>query len=93
MAKYRILSWKGIPAQIKVRDDEGGRPVSVPLSDRWIKRIDRVAMAEGLIGTDQYLAEWAWGAEEQRPGPAQEVADAVVAELEATWQPRGTSTT
>jgi len=86
MAIYRVLTWKGIPAQIKVRDDEGRRPLSVPLSERWVREIDRVAMAEGLVGTDEYLAEWTWGPEERRPGSAQEVADALVAELEAQWE-------
>lgn len=86
MAVYRILAWNGIPAQIKVREDEGGRPLSVPLSERWVQEIDRVAMANGVIGTDEYLAAWSWGGEEHRPGTAREVADAVVAELETQWE-------
>ena len=85
MALYRVLSWRGIPAQIKVRDDRAGRPLSVPLSERWVQEIDRVAMAEGLTGTDAYLAEWQWAPEAERPGTAREVADALVAELEAQW--------
>ena len=85
MALYRVLSWRGIPAQIKVRDDRAARPRSFPLSERWVREIDRVAMAEGLTGTDDYLAQWEWTPEAERPGSAQEVADALVAELEATW--------
>jgi hypothetical protein len=86
MALYRVLRWKGIPAQIKVRDDAQRRPLSVPLSERWVQEIDRVAMAEGLVGADDYLAQWKWGPEEERPGSALEVADALVAELEAEWE-------
>ena len=40
-------------------------------------------MREGLADTDEYLEQWGWSAEEQRPGTADEVADAVVAELVA----------
>jgi hypothetical protein len=81
-----VLSWNGIPAQIKVREDEGGRPLSVALSDRWVQEIDREAMAKGLIGTDEYLGGWEWGPEQERPGPARQVADTLVAELEAQWE-------
>jgi hypothetical protein len=86
VAAYRILRWRDIPAQIKVREDGARRPLSVPLSERWMQEIDRVAMAEEIIGTDEYLAAWAWSAEEHRPGTAQQVADALVAELEAQWE-------
>ncbi|HEY7381394.1 MAG TPA: virulence factor [Gaiella sp.] len=81
-----MLSWDGIPAQLKIREDEGGRPLSVPLSERWGQEIDRVAMAEGVVGTDEYLARWQWGPEQERQGSAEQVAAAVVAELEAQWE-------
>ena len=87
MARYRILAWRGLPVQIKVRD-EGRRPLSVALSDRWLQEIDRVAMAEGLVGSDDYLDGWQWSPEAERPGSAQEVAGALVAELEASWESR-----
>jgi hypothetical protein len=86
MASYRILSWRGIPAQLKVTE-EGGRPRSVALSDWFTKEIDRVAMKEGLIGSDAYLEQWEWGETLERPGSADEVASAVVAEIEAEWEP------
>jgi Virulence factor len=86
VARYRILSWRGIPAQLKVFSAEG-RPRSVALDDWFIAEIDRVAMREGLVGTDAYLERFAWSGDLERPGTADEVAAEVVAELEATWLP------
>jgi hypothetical protein len=84
VTRYRILAWRGIPAQVKVfRED--GRGVSVPLSDWFIQEIDRVAMREGLTGSDEYLEQWKWSEDLERPGTPEEVATAVVAELEAEW--------
>ena len=88
MARYRILSWKGIPAQVKGSDDDGGRPASRQLSDWFVQEIDRVAMREGLIGSDDYLEQWQWSEYIERPGSADEVVEAVVAELEAEWEAR-----
>lgn len=85
MASYRILSWRGIPAQLKV-SGEGKRPRSVALSDWFTKEIDRVAMKEGLIGSDAYLEHWEWGKPVERAGSADEVAAAVVAEIETEWE-------
>jgi Virulence factor len=87
MARYRILSWRDIPAQVKV-SEEGRRPLSAPLSERWQQEIDRVAMRDGLVGTDEYLAEWEWSPEVERPGSAEDVLEALVAELEASWEAR-----
>jgi hypothetical protein len=42
-------------------------------------------MREGLAGTDDYLAAFAWSDETERDGSADEVADAVMAELAARW--------
>ena len=90
MTRYRILSWRGIPAQVKVTV-EGSRTVSRPLPERFQHEIDRVAMREGLAGTDQYLEQWEWSPELERPGKPHEVLDAVLAEIEAeepgSWKP------
>jgi hypothetical protein len=88
MARYRVLSWRGIPAQVKASGDDGGRAVSRQLSDWFVQEIDRVAMRDGLVGSDAYLAEWKWSEYRERPGSADEVADAVAAELEAEWAER-----
>ncbi len=93
MTRYRILSWGGIPAQIKVVED-GRRPLSVPLPDWFTQEIDRVAMRDGLIGTDAYLERWSWSADTERAGSADEVAADLVREIEAEWEPiRGREST
>ncbi len=86
MASYRILSWRGIPAQVKVTD-EGSRPLSAPLPEWFQHEIDRVAMSEGLAGSDDYLEQWEWSDEREREGDAQAVLDNVLRELEAEWEP------
>jgi hypothetical protein len=80
MATYRIVAWKGIPAGVEVRD--GADSVTRELSERFQMLIDSVAMQGGLHGSDEYLDSWTRGEAQERPGTAQEVADAVVADLE-----------
>jgi hypothetical protein len=87
MARYRILSWRDIPAQVKVFE-EGRRPLSATLSERWQQEIDRVAMRDGLVGTDDYLSQWEWSQDAEREGSADDVLDALVTELEASWETR-----
>jgi hypothetical protein len=81
MARYQILYWKQIPAQIKVFE-EGRKPISRQLPDRFQVEIDRIAMLEGLSGTDEYLNQWRWTPKAERAGTAEEVAEALVRELE-----------
>jgi hypothetical protein len=52
-----------------------------------MKEIDRVAMREGLTDTTEYLDSWNWSDDYERPGTAEEVAAAVIAELETEWIP------
>ncbi|HEY4233501.1 MAG TPA: virulence factor [Lacipirellulaceae bacterium] len=81
MATYKVLYWQEIPSQIRAEDDDGD--VSLQMSQKFIDLIDQMAMKRGLTGSDDFLAEWHWGEELDRDGSAQEVADAVKAELEA----------
>lgn len=81
MATYRILYWQEIPSQIKAVDDLD--EVTVQLDSRFMDRIDQLAAQRGLDGTDDYLAQWHWGDEQEREGPADDVARAVKSELEA----------
>jgi hypothetical protein len=86
MATYRILYWQEVPSQIRVEDESGDLNVELP--QKFMARIDALAAQRGLSGADDYLAQWRWSDEEERDGTAQEVADAVLAELEAQadWQ-------
>jgi hypothetical protein len=84
MATYRVLSWRGIPAQVRVRDDAGHR-VSRALPDRFQKDIDGIAMRDGITDSEAYLAGWTWSADMEQPGSADDVATAVVEELVAAW--------
>jgi hypothetical protein len=81
MATYKILYWQEIPSQIKAEDDADD--VTIELPAKFMERIDRLAAQRGLQGSDEYLAQWRWSEEEERSGPAGEVAEAVRAELEA----------
>jgi hypothetical protein len=80
---YQIVYWRAIPAQVKVR--AGRERTSKPLSDRFQVAIDDAAMRAGMIGTDDYLAEWRTSDALERDGDAETVAVAVVAELEAAY--------
>ena len=81
MTTYKILYWQEIPTQIKAEDEMDD--VSVMLNDKFMKQVDILAAQRGLKGADDYLAQWKWTEDEEREGSAQEVADAVKAELEA----------
>lgn len=81
MATYKILYWQEVPSQIRAEGDDGD--VSVELPQRFMLRIDALAAERGLSAADDYLAQWHWSDEEERDGTAQEVADAVLKELEA----------
>ena len=81
MATYKILYWQEIPSQIKAEDDE--EDITIPLPAKFMERIDIMAAKRGLQSADDYLAQWQWSEEEERPGSAAEVAEAVMAELEA----------
>lgn len=87
MTRYRVLAWDGIPAQVKVYE-EGRRPISAELPVWFTEHIDRVAMAKGLYGSDDYLERWEWSGYEEREGSAQDVLAAVVAEIEQEWAER-----
>jgi len=81
MATYRVLYWQEIPSQIVAEDDDG--EVRVPMPPKFLERIDEVATERGLAESDEYLAQWKWSDDEDLAGSAEDVAAAVLAELEA----------
>jgi len=80
MAGFQILAWQGIPSVVKAFEPDG-RAVSEQLPDWFQQEIDRQAMEQGLIGSDDYLAQWEWSELQERPGSAEAVLAEVVAEL------------
>jgi Virulence factor len=78
---YKILYWQEVPSQIKAEDERD--EVTRSLSPRFMERIDQLAAKRGLQAADDYLAQWHWGEEQQRTGAAEDVAEAVRAQLEA----------
>lgn len=85
MAVYTILYWQEIPTQIRVEDDE--EDVTLELDGRFLRQVDILAAKRGLQAADDYLAQWKWSEEEERPGSARAVAEALKAELEAKGWP------
>lgn len=84
MATYQVLYWRNIPAQVKAYDGARGRSRALP--EAFQRHIDRLAMQQGLTGTDAYLEQWQWSEKREHDGTATQTLDAVCAELIAQWQ-------
>jgi hypothetical protein len=83
MALYQILYWQDIPSQVKAWDDFD--EIKIELPQRFAVRIDVAAEERGLTKADDYLSQWKWTDEQERPGTPDEVAAAVRQELEAKF--------
>jgi hypothetical protein len=81
--QIRVLYWQEIPSLIRVTAEDGTQ-VSRQLPEWFQQEIDRVAMEQGLVGSDAYLEQWAWRDLEPRDGAPNDVLDAVESELVAT---------
>jgi hypothetical protein len=81
--QVRVLYWQEIPSLIRVTAEDGTQ-VSRQLPEWFQQEIDRVAMEQGLVGSDAYLEQWAWRDLEPRDGAPNDVLDAVESELVAT---------
>ena len=82
MASYQVMFWKHIPSQVKAW--EGETQVKRMLPDRFQAAIDAYAMKDGSTDMDAYLDGWQWGPVLELPGSPEEVAAAVIAELDAS---------
>jgi hypothetical protein len=80
MATYKILYWQEVPSQVKA--DDGIDEITLPMPPRFMEQIDILAAKRKLQSTDDYLAQWNWSQEAERDGTAEEVASAIVAELD-----------
>jgi hypothetical protein len=83
MARYRITYWKHIPQSFVVEGD--GRTVKKQLSQKIQDKIDAHAMAEGLTSTSEYAAQYKRGSWTDRDGSPEDVAEALLSELETEF--------
>lgn len=81
MTRYRITYWKNIPQSFIVEGE--GRTLRKQLSQKVQDKIDAVAMAEGLTSSSDYAAQYKRGDWMERDGSPEDVADALLAQLEA----------
>jgi metal-dependent amidase/aminoacylase/carboxypeptidase family protein len=81
MAKYRVMYWRDIPQSFTVEGD--GRTVKKELSQKIQNKIDAYAMAIGATSTSGYAKEYKRGTWIEREGTPEDVAEALLAELEA----------
>jgi len=83
MAKYRIMYWRHIPQSFTVEGD--GRTIKKQLSQKIQNAIDSFAMAVGATSTTDYAKEFKRGDWIERIGTPEEVADALLTELETEF--------
>ena len=77
------MYWKHIPQSITVQGD--GRTIKKELSQRIQNAIDAFAMAASLTSTTDYAKEYKRGDWIERDGSPEEVAEALLSELETEF--------
>jgi metal-dependent amidase/aminoacylase/carboxypeptidase family protein len=80
MAKYRIMYWKEIPQSFTVEGD--GQTIKKELSQKVQNKIDAYAMAINATSTTDYAKQYKRGQWTEREGTTEEVANALLVELE-----------
>jgi metal-dependent amidase/aminoacylase/carboxypeptidase family protein len=78
-----VTYWKEIPTSFVVEGN--GRTVKKQLSQKIQNLIDAYAMSLGLTSTTDYSAQYRRGEWTEREGSPDEVAEALLAELEAEF--------
>jgi transcription initiation factor TFIIIB Brf1 subunit/transcription initiation factor TFIIB len=81
MAKYRVMYWKELPQSFTVEGD--GLTVKKQLSQKIQNKIDAYAMAIGATSTSDYARYYKRGEWIEREGHPEEIAEALLSELEA----------
>jgi len=79
VARVQVLYWQEIPSVVRVGE------VKRQLPSWFQQEIDRVAMEQGLVGSDAYLEHWEWRDVGERDGDPALAADEVEAELVAGY--------
>jgi hypothetical protein len=77
------MYWKHIPQSFTVEGE--GRTVKRQLSQRIQNAIDAYAMAEGATSSSDYAAQYKRGEWVERDGSPEDVAEALLTELEAEF--------
>jgi hypothetical protein len=72
-----VIYWRDIPAQVV--SGQGRKASRMMLPDRFQEAIDRAATRAGLIGSDEYMAEW------RKVQVEDDVVEEVAARLEAEY--------
>jgi len=75
VTRVQVLYWQDIPSVVRVGD------VKRQLPEWFQQEIDRVAMDQGLLGSDAYLEQWEWRDLGEREGDPAVVADEVESAL------------
>ena len=81
MTYYRITYWKNIPQSFVVEGE--GRTIRKQLSQKVQDKIDAAAMVEGLTSASDYARQYKRGDWIERDGTPEEVAEALLPQLEA----------
>lgn len=81
MTRYRITYWKNIPQSFIVEGE--GRTIRKQLSQKVQDKIDAVAMVEGLTSSSDYARQYKRGDWMDRDGTPEEIAEALLSQLEA----------
>jgi hypothetical protein len=76
MTRVQVLYWQDIPSVVKAGD------VKRQLPEWFQQAIDRAAMEQDLLGSDEYLEHWEWRDHCEHEGTPAEAVDEVAAELE-----------
>jgi hypothetical protein len=78
--RAQVLYWQDIPSVVRITGDDGAQ-LSRQLPEWFQQEIDRVAMDQGLIGSDAYLEQWEWREVEPPDGDAAAALDAIEQDL------------
>lgn len=85
VARVQVLYWQQIPSVVRAGE------VKRQLPEWFQQEIDRVAMEQGLVGSDAYLEHWEWRDAGEREGSDAEAASALEAEIVARYRGSGPS--
>ena len=85
MATGKIMYWRKVPYAVRAFDDDGRSSKQLP--EVFEAAVDRAAMVAGMTEEADYQSGFRWGEEEDRPGTAEAVANAVYDALIKEYPP------